>query len=80
MGYDFERFLVGLEAQDAAGTVRIGDAAVEGDEYYQDEYTEYDGEDEFNFTGDVGELDGDSAFAIGLEAGKRGLDDEEPRG
>jgi len=37
-------------------------------------------EDEFNFTGDVGELDGDSAFAIGLEAGKRGLDDDEPRG
>jgi hypothetical protein len=78
MGYDFERFLVGLEAQDAAGTVRIGAAAVEGDEHYEDEYTEFDGEGEFSFTGDVGELPGDDAFAIGLEAGKRGLDDEEP--
>jgi hypothetical protein len=80
MEMDFERFLSGLEAQDAAGAMRIGAAAVEGDDHYRDEYAELDGEDEFNFTGDVGELDGDSAFAIGLEAGKRGLDDEEPRG
>jgi hypothetical protein len=38
------------------------------------------GEDEFNFTGDVGELPGSDAFAIGLEAGKGGLDDEGPDG
>jgi hypothetical protein len=79
MDMDFERFLSGLEAQDDAGTTRIGAAAVEGDEYYEDEHGELDGEPEFSFTGDVGELDGDSAFAIGIEAGKRGLDDEEPR-
>jgi hypothetical protein len=79
MDMDFERFLSGLEAEDAAGATRIGAAAVEGDEYYNDEHGELDGEPEFSFTGDVGELDGDSAFAIGIEAGKRGLDDEEPR-
>jgi hypothetical protein len=36
---------------------------------------DHEDEDEFSFTGDVGELPGDDAFAIGLEAGKRGLDD-----
>jgi hypothetical protein len=42
----------------------------------EDEYSNQ--QDEFSFTGDVGELPGDEAFAIGLGAGKRGLD--EPRG
>ena len=31
-------------------------------------------EDEFSFTGDVGELSGDEAFGIGYEAGRRGLE------
>jgi hypothetical protein len=30
-------------------------------------------EDDFSFTGDVGELSGDEAFGIGYEAGQRGL-------
>ena len=30
-------------------------------------------EDDFSFTGDVGELPGDEAFGIGYEAGRRGL-------
>jgi len=30
-------------------------------------------EDEFSFTGDVGELGGDEAFGVGYEAGKKGL-------
>mgnify|MGYP005636592315 CR=1 FL=1 len=30
-------------------------------------------EDDFSYTGDVGQLSGDEAFGIGFEAGKRGL-------
>jgi hypothetical protein len=41
MELDFEDFLQGLETQDDAGVQRIGAAAVEGDEHYQDEYDEH---------------------------------------
>jgi len=33
----------------------------------------FQAEDEFSFTGDVGELGGDEAFGVGYEAGSRGL-------
>lgn len=41
MELDFEDFLQGLETQDDAGVQRIGAAAVEGDEHYEDEYAEH---------------------------------------